>query len=185
MVRLTGIYTRSGDQGETWLGDRTRVRKTDPRIKAIGAVDELNASIGVVLAAQSLRAKQAEWLLRIQNDLFDVGADLCVPSNEGDPSGRVRVISDYVDWLEKACDQVNAQLPALESFVLPGGSPTAAHLHVARAVCRHAERTALEVSHVNTEIVRYLNRLSDLLFVLARSAATEPEVLWAPGEARS
>lgn len=181
MVRLTRIYTRSGDEGETWLGDRTRIAKTDPRIHATGDIDELNAHIGAVIAAESIRAEHETWLRRIQNDLFDVGADLCVPISEETGKSRFRVTADYVQWLERACDEANAELAPLESFIFPGGSATAAQLHITRAVCRRAERGVLEITDVNPEVVRYLNRLSDLLFILARSAGESSERLWEPG----
>jgi cob(I)alamin adenosyltransferase len=181
-VNLTRIYTRLGDGGETHLGDMSRVSKNHPRIEAYGTVDELNALIGVALTVDGLPERHAEWLRRVQNDLFDVGADLSVP--EGGEAGRerLRVRPEQVQWLEAACDEVNAGLEPLRSFLLPGGTPAAAHLHVCRTVARRAERRALEVEGANPEIVRYLNRLSDLLFILARGAnAGGAEPLWQPG----
>ena len=174
-VRLTRIYTRGGDQGETSLGDGSRVSKLDPRVEAYGDVDELNSLVGWAnVVAQDAR------LERIQNELFDVGADLSVPFTEGD--GKLRIDQPAVERLEADCDDANAPLPELKSFVLPGGSEAAARLHVARAVCRRAERTVLRAEGVNPLTVIYLNRLSDLLFILARAAnpgGAEP--LWKPG----
>jgi cob(I)alamin adenosyltransferase len=185
-VNLTRIYTKLGDGGETHLGDMSRVPKTHPRIEAYGATDELNAQIGVALATTELPEQYATWLRRIQNDLFDVGADLSVPETD-DPAARerLRVTAEQTAWLEAACDEVNATLPALRSFLLPGGSPAAAHLHVCRTVCRRAERRALDVEGANPEVVRYLNRLSDLLFILSRGAnGPGDEPLWVPGASR-
>jgi cob(I)alamin adenosyltransferase len=181
-VNLTRIYTRLGDDGETHLGDMSRVPKTHPRIEAYGTVDELNAHIGVAITLPDLPERHAEWLRRIQNDLFDVGADISVP--EGGERERLRVRPEQTTWLEEACDEVNADLPALKSFVLPGGSPAAAHLHVCRTVCRRAERRVIEVEDLNVECVRYLNRLSDLLFILSRGANAGDEPLWEPGRYR-
>jgi cob(I)alamin adenosyltransferase len=178
-VNLTRIYTKLGDGGETHLGDMSRVPKTHPRIEAYGDVDELNAVIGVTLTVPGLPDQYAEWLRRVQNDLFDVGADLSVPP--GGERERLRVRSEQVTWLEQACDEVNATLAPLKSFVLPGGTPAAAHLHVCRTVCRRAERRALQVTDANPEVVRYLNRLSDLLFILSRGANAGDEPLWQPG----
>jgi cob(I)alamin adenosyltransferase len=182
-VNLTRIYTRLGDGGETHLGDMSRVPKTHPRIEAYGAIDELNAHIGVTLNVEGLTGRYVEWLRRVQNDLFDLGADLSVP--EGGERERLRVRPEQVAWLEEACDEVNATLTPLKSFVLPGGTPAAAQLHVCRTVCRRAERRALAVEDANPEIVRYLNRLSDLLFILSRGAnADGDEPLWEPGRYR-
>lgn len=183
-VRLSRIYTRGGDAGETSLGDGSRVTKLDPRIAAYGTVDELNSTIGVTLAGDLPEAIRAV-LERVQNELFDLGADLSVPLHV---EGRLRVEQELVDRLEADCDRFNAELPELRSFVLPGGSETAARLHVARAVCRRAERVALDAAEqveLNPLVPVYLNRLSDLLFILARmanSGADEP--LWKPGTSR-
>ena len=182
-VRLTRIYTRGGDAGETSLGDGSRVSKLDARIAAFGVVDELNSLIGVVLAGEVPDAFRP-WLERVQNDLFDVGADLSVPV---DVEGRLRTTQAQIDELERLCDELNADLPELRSFVLPGGTETAALLHVARATCRRAERAALVADQehgVNPLALVYLNRLSDLLFIAARAAnaATgRDEPLWRPG----
>jgi cob(I)alamin adenosyltransferase len=184
-VNLTRIYTRLGDGGETHLGDMSRVPKTHPRIEAYGTVDELNAHIGVALGAVPERF--APWLRRIQNDLFDVGADISVP--HGGDRSRLRVTHRQTEWLERACDEVNAELPNLRSFVLPGGEPAAAQLHVCRTVCRRAERRTIACGEeVNAECVRYLNRLSDLLFILSRAvnvAAGGGEPLWEPGRSQA
>ena len=182
-VRLTRIYTRGGDRGETSLGDGSRVSKLDGRVIAYGAVDELNSQLGVVLALPELDPDLREPLERIQNELFDVGADLSVPFSVND--GRLRVTQASVDELERLCDLHNEQLPELKSFVLPGGTEAAARLHLARAVCRRAELAALEAGG-ETEISPlapvYLNRLSDLLFIFARAAnAGSDEPLWRPG----
>jgi cob(I)alamin adenosyltransferase len=173
-VRLTRIYTGGGDKGQTSLGDGSRVSKLDPRVAAMGDVDELNSLVG-----------WAGGLERIQNELFDLGADLSVPF---DPAGeRLRVTAEAVTRLEREIDEANASLPDLKSFVLPGGSERAARLFVARAVCRRAERAVLAVSGANPLAAVYLNRLSDLLFVLARAAnagSGEDEILWRPGSGR-
>jgi cob(I)alamin adenosyltransferase len=182
-VNLTRIYTKLGDGGETHLGDMSRVPKTHPRVEAYGAVDELNANVGVALGLPDLDAGYREWLRRIQNDLFDVGADLAVP--EGGERERLRVVASQTEWLEHACDEVNAGLSPLKSFVLPGGTQAAATLHVCRTVCRRAERRVVALSdEVNPEVVRYLNRLSDLLFILSRAANAGDEPLWEPGRYR-
>jgi cob(I)alamin adenosyltransferase len=196
-VNLTRIYTKLGDGGETHLGDMSRVSKVHPRVEAYGTVDELNATIGVALLQAGMPEQFAQWLRRVQNDLLDVGADLSVPpaagaeaSAEGEPATtreRLRVGPEYTEWLERACDEVNATLAPLRSFVIPGGTPAAAHLHVCRTVCRRAERRAIAVGEDgNAEVVRYLNRLSDLLFILSRAANDEGdpghgEPLWQPG----
>src|SRR5258707_1818665 len=176
-VRLTKIYTRGGDAGEPSLGHMSRVSKLDPLVRAYGAVDELNSVVGwVVVAAPSAT------LARIQNELFDVGADLSVPYAEGD--GKLRIDQGAIDRLEADCDEANAPLTELKSFILPGGSEQAARLHIARAVCRRAERDVLEAAQqrpVNPLAVVYLNRLSDLLFILARAANSGDEPLWKPG----
>lgn len=179
-VNLTRIYTKLGDGGETHLGDMSRVSKNHPRIEAYGAIDELNAHLGVALGIERLPAGYAVWLRRAQNDLFDCGADLSVPESE-DARERLRVRAEQVEWLEKACDEVNATLEPLKSFVLPGGTPAAAYLHVCRTVCRRAERRTIAVQEANPEVVRYLNRLSDLLFILSRGANAGEEPLWQPG----
>ena len=182
-VRLTRIYTRGGDAGETSLGDGARVSKLDARIAAYGTVDELNAAIGLVLATDCPEPIR-EVLGRVQNELFDLGADLSVPMEH---EARLRVTQSQVDALEHDCDRFNAELPELKSFVLPGGGETAALLHVARTVCRRAEREALAASRihaVNPVGLVYLNRLSDLLFILARTANAadgREEPLWRPG----
>ena len=182
-VNLTRIYTKLGDAGETHLGDMSRVPKTHPRIEAYGDVDELNAHIGVTLALADLPEPYAAWLRRIQNDLFDVGADLAVP--HGGDRTRLRVTPDQITWLEGRCDEVNDTLTPLKSFVLPGGTPAASQLHVCRTVCRRAERRALLVEDSNPEVLRYLNRLSDLLFILSRGANAGDEPLWEPGRSQS
>ena len=182
-VNLTRIYTRLGDDGETHLGDMSRVPKTHPRIEAYGTVDELNAQLGVALALPVFPARFADHLRRIQNDLFDVGADLSVP--HGGDRERLRLAPEQTAWLEAACDEINAELPPLRSFLLPGGTPAAAQLHVCRTVCRRAERRTVDCGEeVNRECVRYLNRLSDLLFILARAANEGEEPLWEPGRYR-
>ena len=182
-VRLTRIYTRGGDRGETSLGDGSRVSKLDGRVVAYGAVDELNSQLGVVLALPELDPDVREPLERIQNELFDVGADLSVPFSVND--GSLRVTQASVDELERLCDLHNEQLPELKSFVLPGGTEAAARLHLARAVCRQAELAALEAggeTEISPLVPVYLNRLSDLLFIFARAAnAGSDEPLWRPG----
>jgi cob(I)alamin adenosyltransferase len=182
-VNLTRIYTRLGDDGQTHLGDMSRVPKTHPRIEAYGTVDELNAQIGVALAVEGLPDGYSEWLRHIQNDLFDVGADISAPH---DPAReRLRVIPEQTAWLEQRCDEVNATLEPLKSFVLPGGTSAASQLHVCRTVCRRAERLAIACGDaIGPEIVRYLNRLSDLLFILSRGASRGEERLWEPGRFR-
>ena len=180
-VRLTRIYTGGGDRGETSLGDGSRVPKVDCRIGAFGAVDELNSHIGLALAG-GVPDELRSVLERVQNELFDVGADLSVPFGIGD---RLRVSQELIEGLERDCDRFNADLAELTSFVLPGGTEAAARLHVARAVCRRAEREALSAAEeleVNQLVLVYLNRLSDLLFILARTAnAGGAEPLWKPG----
>jgi cob(I)alamin adenosyltransferase len=182
-VRLTRIYTRAGDAGETSLGDGSRVPKTDLRIEAYGTVDELNSFVGLALAGD-LPDEFRPWVERVQNDLFDLGADLSVPL-EDERRERLRVTAEQVERLEELCDLVNERLEPLRSFVLPGGTEAAARLHVARAVCRRAERLAVALAaehEVNPSALAYLNRLSDLLFILARAAnAGSPEPLWRPG----
>ncbi len=189
-VNLTRIYTKLGDGGETHLGDMSRVPKTHPRIEAYGDVDELNAQIGVTLTVAGLPDGYKTWLRRVQNDLFDVGADLAVPTGGSTggaeaPRTRLRVSADQTTWLEGVCDEVNDTLAPLRSFVLPGGTAAAAQLHVCRTVCRRAERRALLVEDGNPEVLRYLNRLSDLLFILSRGANDGEEPLWEPGKSQS
>ena len=185
-MRLTRIYTRGGDAGETSLGDGSRVSKLDARIVAYGTVDELNAQLGVVLTTDCPETLRAT-LRRVQNELFDLGADLCVPLSV---EGRLRIEQAAVDALEADCDRFNEDLAELRSFVLPGGTPTAAALHVARTVCRRAERETLRAAaehDISTLCAVYLNRLSDLLFILARAAIAsegEDEPLWKPGGSR-
>jgi cob(I)alamin adenosyltransferase len=187
-VNLTRIYTRTGDGGETHLGDMSRVPKTDPRIEAYGTVDELNAQLGLALATADVPDQIAGWLRRVQNDLFDVGADLSVPLDAGptkQAGDRLRLSDTQTRWLEERCDEVNATLEPLKSFLLPGGTPAGAQLHVCRTVCRRAERRAIACGDtVSAECVRYLNRLSDLLFILSRAANGDDEILWTPGAGR-
>jgi cob(I)alamin adenosyltransferase len=188
-VRLTRIYTKTGDAGQTHLGDMSRVAKTDPRLVAYADVDEANSALGVAVALGSPSAEDAALLRSVQNDLFDVGADLCTPIVEAPAHPPLRVTTAYTERLEAACDAANAELSALTSFVLPGGTPLAALLHAARTVTRRAERSVwalLEADgeRTNAETARYLNRLSDLLFILARAANPDGDVLWEPGAHR-
>lgn len=189
MVYLSRIYTKSGDQGETGLGDGRRVAKDHARVTAYGEVDELNAVLGL-LVAHCPDAPERALLVAIQNDLFDVGADLCVPTTTDEQPGQaLRVTPAQAERLEQAIDRVNGDLQPLRSFILPGGSPAAAWLHLARTVCRRAERSVVTLSHiesVNPAVVIYLNRLSDFLFVLARAANAggAGDVLWVPGQSR-
>ena len=183
-VRLTTIYTRTGDDGTTGLGDFSRVPKTGPRVAALADVDETNAALGTVAALGTAPAAIAAILLRLQNELFDLGADLARPLPDDQPA--LRITQDYLDRLEADCDAANADLSPLTSFVLPGGTAAAALLHVARTVCRRAERAAwalleAEPEATNPQVARYLNRLSDLLFLLARVANPDGDVLWRPG----
>ena len=188
MVYLSRIYTKSGDSGETGLGNGSRMAKDAPRIEAIGQVDELNAALGLVLAS-CLDCPEAALLRAVQNDLFDVGADLCMPQVKNEPVGqRLRVTAEQVERLEKAIDRLNEALQPLNSFILPGGAPAAAWLHLARTICRRAERavvTVIRSESVNPQVLIYLNRLSDLFFVLARVAndGGRGDVLWVPGGA--
>jgi cob(I)alamin adenosyltransferase len=191
MVNLTRIYTRTGDDGTTALGDMSRVSKNDPRLLAYADTDEANSSIGVAIALGDLSEDVVSLLTRIQNDLFDVGADLCTPVVENPEFPPLRVEQAYVDRLEAACDHYNEQLEALRSFVLPGGSAGSALLHVSRTVVRRAERStwaALDEhgASMNPLTATYLNRLSDLLFILARHANLDlgGDVLWKPGGER-
>jgi cob(I)alamin adenosyltransferase len=182
MVRLTRIYTKTGDKGETSLGDGTRVAKSALRVKAFGTVDEANAAIG--LARLHTRGKLDAMLGRIQNDLFDLGADLCVPESPKSTRSRLRIAEAQVERLEREIDAMNAKLKPLDSFVLPGGSAAPAHLHLARAVVRRAERLMVELAQsekVGEAALRYINRLSDHLFVLSRAANKATDVLWKPG----
>ncbi len=188
-VHLTRIYTRTGDDGTTALGDMSRVPKTDPRVGAYADCDETNAALGVALALGSLPERVADVLGTIQNDLFDVGADLCTPIVADPQYPPLRVEASYVARLEGWCDEFNAELPKLNSFILPGGTPGAALLHQARTLARRAERSAwalyeADPDHTNREALLYLNRLSDLLFILARVANPGGDVLWRPGGER-
>jgi cob(I)alamin adenosyltransferase len=179
-VNLTRIYTKLGDGGETHLGDMSRVPKHDPRIEACGEVDELGAHLGFALTLPGLSERTAAWLRHVQNDLFDLGADLSVPGD--DARERLRMAAEQVEWLEQRCDEVNATLEPLRSFVLAGGTPPAAWLHVCRTVCRRAERRTVALgTAASPQAVRYLNRLSDLLFILAREANGGDDPLWEPG----
>ncbi|MEC7649441.1 MAG: cob(I)yrinic acid a,c-diamide adenosyltransferase [Pseudomonadota bacterium] len=193
MVQLTKIYTRGGDQGETSLGDGSRVAKHDARVEAYGTVDEANAVIGLVrveIARAGADEKDLDATLsRIQNDLFDLGADLCTPEDGRRAEGALRIAASQVEWLETEIDKINERLAPLSSFILPGGSPVAAQLHLARTVARRAERCVTELARsetVNTEAVKYLNRLSDLLFVMSRAGNNDgaDDVLWVPGANR-
>jgi cob(I)alamin adenosyltransferase len=185
-VRLTRIYTKTGDAGQTHLGDMSRVAKTDPRLVAYADVDEANSVLGVALALGAPTPELTELLRSVQNDLFDVGADLSTPVTPDPQYPPLRVTPAYTERLEAACDAHNAALPTLTSFILPGGTPLAALLHQARVVARRAERSVwalLEADgeRTNPETARYLNRLSDLLFILARVANPGGDVLWEPG----
>ncbi|MCA1711456.1 MAG: cob(I)yrinic acid a,c-diamide adenosyltransferase [Actinobacteria bacterium] len=185
-VHLTRIYTKTGDDGTTALGDMSRVRKTDPRLTAYADVDEANSSLGVALALGRLDPEVAELLHQVQNDLFDVGADLCTPVVEGLSYEPLRVTPAYTARLEQACDTYNARLQKLDSFILPGGTAGAALLHVSRTIVRRAERHVWALLEdqpdtTNREPALYLNRLSDLLFILARVANPDGDVLWKPG----
>lgn len=187
MVRLTRIYTKGGDRGQTSLGDGARVAKHDLRVAAYGTVDEANASIG--LARLHAHGVADSMLARIQNDLFDVGADLCRPGDDPNEPDVLRIQARQVQRLEDEIDALNVALKPLDSFVLPGGKPAAAYLHLARTVVRRAERLVTELAQkepVNPEVVRYLNRLSDHLFVLARYLNDKgaADVLWVPGATR-
>lgn len=204
MVRLTRIYTRTGDSGQTQLSDLSHVSKTDPRVAAYGDVDEANSAIGVALAASRLPDEVAAVLQTVQNEMFDVGADLSTPLRapiSANPPPELRITQEYVDRLEAWCDQFGNPLPNLKSFILPGGSPAAAQLHLARTVVRRAERAAWAAAEaygteavaspplpggVNTLAITYLNRLSDLLFILTRVVnGTDGDVLWVPGGERN
>ena len=191
MVNLTRIYTKTGDDGTTSLGDMSRTSKNDPRLEASATVDEANSSIGVVLAMGDIKdADIKKLLVRIQNDLFDVGADLCTPVVDNPASEPLRVLDSQIDYLEQQIDKYNESLQPLRSFVLPSGTPAAALMHVARTVTRRAERTTWHAIHafgggVNPITAKYLNRLSDLLFVLARYVNKDVgDQLWVPGANR-
>jgi cob(I)alamin adenosyltransferase len=204
MVRLTRIYTRTGDSGQTQLSDLSHVSKTDPRVAAYGDVDEANSAIGVALAASGLPDQVAAVLQTVQNEMFDVGADLSTPLRapiSANPLPELRITQEYVDRLEAWCDQFGNPLPNLKSFILPGGSPAAAQLHLARTVVRRAERAAWAAAEaygteavaypqlpggVSTLAITYLNRLSDLLFILTRVVnGPDGDVLWVPGGERN
>ena len=190
-VHLTRIYTRTGDDGTSGLGDFSRVAKTDPRLVAYADVDEANCALGVALALGALPRQLVTVLRQVQNDLFDVGADLCTPivarSEVDQPQhSPLRIDETYLTRLEGWCDEFNSGLPALSSFILPGGTPGAALLHTARVVTRRAERStwallAADPGRTNVLTARYLNRLSDLLFILSRVANPDGDVLWHPG----
>jgi cob(I)alamin adenosyltransferase len=193
VVKLTRIYTRGGDKGQTSLGDGSRVDKDDPRVAAYGAVDEANACIGLA-RLHSAGDKSGEidaMLMRMQNDLFDLGADLCTPESEEPPKYEpLRIVPAQVKRLEREIDSMNGQLEPLNSFILPGGSPLAAALHLARTVARRAEREMVALARsqrVNPEAIKYINRVSDHLFVLARFANDrgKADILWVPGQTRS
>jgi cob(I)alamin adenosyltransferase len=185
-VHLTRIYTKTGDAGTTGLGDMSRVAKTDPRIGAYADTDECNATIGVALALGQLPEDIRAVLTAVQNDLFDVGADLSTPIVAEPKYPPLRITEDYVTRIEGWCDEFNARLSTLDSFILPGGTPGAALLHVCRTVARRAERSAwalheVDGDRVNPLAIKYLNRLSDLLFILSRAANPGGDVLWRPG----
>lgn len=189
-VHLTRIYTRTGDAGTTAIGDGSRVAKTDVRIVATADVDECNAAIGVALALGELPAEVRAVLARVQNELFDVGADLCNPITPDPKYPPLRITQEYIDRAEAWCDEFNARVRKLDSFILPGGTPGAALLHVARTVARRAERSAWALAEADPERInpltlRYLNRLSDLLFILCRIANPSADVPWVPGSRRS
>ena len=185
-VHLTRIYTKTGDAGTTALGDGARVAKTHPRISAYADVDECNAAIGVALALGGLADDVRDVLIAVQNDLFDVGADLCKPIAPDSTRSSLRVTEDYLTRVERWCDEFNSRVAKLDSFILPGGTPGAALLHVSRTVARRAERTGwalveADAERTNVLAVKYLNRLSDLLFILCRIANPSGDVKWVPG----
>jgi cob(I)alamin adenosyltransferase len=189
-VHLTRIYTRTGDDGTTALGDGSRVRKTDPRIAAYADTDECNAAIGVALALSNLSEETRSVLTKVQNDLFDLGADLCNPIVADPKYPPLRITEHYVLRLESWCDEFNGRLSKLDSFILPGGTAGAALLHVARTVARRSERSAWALyeqdpERTNPLAIRYLNRLSDLLFILCRLANPDGDVKWVPGGAEA
>lgn len=188
-VHLTRIYTRTGDDGSTGLSDFSRVAKNDPRLVAYADCDEANAAIGVALAAGTPDDRMRVTLQQIQNDLFDAGADLSTPVVAEPEYPPLRITQDYIDRLERWCDEFNEPLPTLNSFILPGGTVLSAHLHVARTVVRRAERAAWQAiaehgDSINVLPAKYLNRLSDLLFILSRVANPDGDVLWQPGGGR-
>ncbi len=188
-VHLTRIYTRTGDGGQTRLGDMSQTSKTDPRLAAYADVDEANSAIGVALAMGELAGDVHAVLTSVLNDMFDVGADLSTPVAEDPQYPPLRVTAAYVERLEQACDEFNERLSKLDSFILPGGTPGAALLHVARTVVRRAERSGwalveADAERTNVHAVTYLNRLSDLLFILGRVANPGGDVLWVPGANR-
>lgn len=185
-VHLTRIYTRTGDDGSTGLSDFSRVSKNDPRLEAYADCDEANAAIGVAVSLGAPDARVLAVLRQVQNDLFDAGADLSTPVVENPEYPPLRITQDYVDRLESWCDEFNEPLPALNSFILPGGTPLSALLHVARTVARRAERTAWRAVDAHGDSIsplpaKYLNRLSDLLFILCRVSNPDGDVLWQPG----
>jgi cob(I)alamin adenosyltransferase len=189
MVRLTRIYTRVGDKGRTALGDGSMVPKQSPRVEAYGTVDEANAAIGLVRLHMAAAPEADAMLARIQNELFDLGADLCTPESSRRAAGALRIVAAQVERLEREIDAMNAALRPLDSFVLPGGSPASAHLHLARTVARRAERLVCALAAaepINAEAIRYLNRLSDHLFVMSRRLNDNGagDVLWRPGASR-
>jgi cob(I)alamin adenosyltransferase len=193
MVKLNKIYTRTGDDGTTGLVDGSRISKSDARLHAIGEVDEANCAIGVAvecLESDPRATALVRDLRRIQNDLFDLGADIATPGSIFEPSPmELRIIPAQVKWLEDAIDRANEELPALTSFILPGGSIPAAHMHMARAISRRAERALVAASQsvsINPNALEYINRLSDYLFVLCRviNASRNGDVMWVPGASR-
>lgn len=185
-INLNRVVTRGGDRGSTSLADGERVLKCDLRVEAYGAVDELNAALGLAFGALPPRSRFRPWLTRIQNDLFDLGADLAVPA-EPEGRSRLRIESEQVQWLDRACEQANSELPPLRTFILPGGTEASARLHLARTVCRRAERGTVALAQrepINPHAIAYLNRLGDLLFILARAVDRdqgERPRLWRPG----
>lgn len=193
MVKLNKIYTRTGDDGTTGLVDGSRVSKADARLNAIGEVDEANSALGVAiqaLEADEVNSQLVAGLRRIQNDLFDLGADIATPGTSFEPSPmELRIVPDQVDWLEATIDAANEDLSPLTSFILPGGSAAAAHMHMARAISRRAERALVAASQsisINPQALKYLNRLSDYLFVLCRviNSTRGGDILWVPGASR-
>jgi cob(I)alamin adenosyltransferase len=193
MVKLNKIYTRTGDDGTTGLVDGSRLPKSDARMQAIGEVDEANSALGIAIAAlenDDVNDRQIAGLRRIQNDLFDLGADIATPGEDFTPSEmELRIIASQIDWLEAAIDAANDQLPPLTSFILPGGSTASAHMHLARATTRRAERALVTASNqvsINPLAVQYLNRLSDYLFTLCRliNSTRDGDILWVPGASR-